>query len=235
MINIYCDESCHLEHDTAIAMLMGAISCPASEKNRIYSEIRKIKKAHGLSTWAEIKWTGVSSSKQHYYLDLIDYFLGEPSLSFRSVVVRNKKNLNHEKYNQGSHDLWYYKTYYYLLDAIVSYDNKYKIFIDIKDTRGGPKVSKLHEVLCNNIYDFKKEVIKGIYQIKSHESEILQIADLLTGAINYYHNNHYNKPNSSRAKNAVLNKLFEEYNSAIRFGTSRGAKKMDIFLWDLTR
>lgn len=63
MINIYCDESCHLEHDKAKAMLLGAISCSESEKSRIYSEIRAIKERHSLSTWNEIKWTSVSPSK----------------------------------------------------------------------------------------------------------------------------------------------------------------------------
>lgn len=61
---IYCDESCHLEHDNAKAMLLGAITCPAEEKIRICAEIRAIKKRHGLSTWSEIKWTGVSPSKE---------------------------------------------------------------------------------------------------------------------------------------------------------------------------
>lgn len=235
MVNIYCDESNHLEHDNAFAMLMGAMSCPASEKVRIYNNIRSIKKKHGLSSWAEIKWTGVSNSKLEYYLDLIDYFIKEDSLSFRVVIIRNKQNLNHKKYNFGSHDLWYYKTYYYLLDAIVDYSGKYKIFIDIKDTKGGPKVKKLRDVLCNKMYDFNQDVILGINQIKSNESEILQLTDLIMGCIGYYHNNHYNADGSNVAKNAVLSRLLDEYGSAIRNGTSRGAKKMDVFLWDLMR
>lgn len=71
----------------------------------------------------------------------------------------NKSNLNHEKYNQGSHDLWYYKAYFYLLDAMIGYSEEYRIFIDIKDTCGGTKVKKLQEVLCNNKYDFKHEIL----------------------------------------------------------------------------
>ena len=233
MINIYCDESCHLEHDNAKAILMGAITCPTDEKDRIYGEIRKIKESHNLSSWAEIKWTGVSKSKLQLYLDLIDYFVQESSLSFRAVVVKNKENLNHAKFNGGSHDLWYYKTYYYLLDAIVGYHHEYKIMIDIKDTRGGPRVKKLREVLCNNMYDFKQDVIKGIYQIQSHESEIMQLADLLVGAIGFYHNGHYDNPASSAAKKAVVDKLFSYYQNQITNGTYRGTKKMDIFLWKL--
>ena len=235
MINIYCDESCHLEHDSAKAMLLGAISCPASEKQRIYEEIRAIKMRHGLSSWAEIKWTGVSNSKCQMYLDLIDYFKNNDALSFRAVVAKNKGNLNHERFNNGSHDLWYYKAYYYLLDPIVSYNDEYKIMIDIKDTRGGPKVKKLREVLCNNMYDFKGEVIKGIYQIQSHESEIMQLTDLIVGAIGFYHNGHYSNPNANKAKRAVVDQLFTDYRRHIICGTLRGAEKMDVFVWKLVK
>lgn len=235
MINIYCDESCHLEHDKANAMLMGAISCPATEKNRVNSEIRAIKEKHGLSSWSEIKWTGVSPSKLDFYLELIDYFLSETCLSFRAVVVKNKSNLDHTKYNQGSHDLWYYKTYYYLLDAMIGYSEEYRVFIDIKDSCGGPKTKKLQEVLCNNKYDFKHEVIKDIQQIKSNESEILQLTDLIMGAIGFYHNGLYSKLDSSVAKKAIVEKLFVKYKSAIVDGTRRNASKMNIFLWNLSR
>ena len=89
MINIYCDESCHLEHDKAKAMLLGAISCSESEKSRIYSEIRAIKERHSLSTWNEIKWTSVSPSKLSFYIEIIDYFINEPALSFRAVVAKD--------------------------------------------------------------------------------------------------------------------------------------------------
>lgn len=235
MTNIYCDESCHLEHDSAKAMLMGAMSCIESQKKRINSEIRAIKVKHGLSSWTEIKWTSVSKSKLDFYIELIEYFMSERDLNFRAVVVKNKSNLNHDKYNQGSHDLWYYKTYFYLIDAMIGYSCEYRIFIDIKDTCGGRKVSKLQEVLCNNKYDFKHEVIKNINQIRSNESEILQLTDLIMGAIGFYHNGHYKKENSSSAKKAIVDKLFERYRNAIVYGTVRGSNKMDIFLWKLER
>lgn len=235
MINIYCDESCHLEHDSAHAMIMGAISCPVEKRKRVYDDIRNIKKKHGLSSWTEIKWTGVSPSKIGLYQELLEYFYNEDALAFRAVVLKDKENLDHAKYNQGSHDLWYYKTYFYLLDAMVDYSEEYRIFVDIKDTCGGPRVKKLHNVLCNNQYDFKHEVIKEIVQIKSHESEILQLTDFIMGAIGYYHNGHYHSSGSSTAKNSIVDSLIEKYGSAIKFGTRRGEKKFDVFLWRLTK
>ena len=50
---------------------------------------------------------------------------------------------------------------------MIAPSNEYRIFIDIKDTKGGPKVKKLHEVLCNYRYDFKHKVIRDIKQINS--------------------------------------------------------------------
>ena len=78
-------------------------------------------------------------------------------------------------------------------------------------------------------------VIKGIFQIRSHESEILQLTDLIMGAIGYYHNGHYQMPTSSKAKNSVVKALMDYYGRAISNGTSRGAPKIDVFLWNLVR
>ena len=44
--------------------------------------------------------------------------------------------------------------YFDMLKIILDPNARYRIYIDIKDTRGGAKIAKLHEVLCNNIYDF---------------------------------------------------------------------------------
>ena len=46
MYNIYCDESCHLEHDRLPIMALGAIWCPESEHIRLGQEIAKIKDRH---------------------------------------------------------------------------------------------------------------------------------------------------------------------------------------------
>jgi hypothetical protein len=231
--NIYCDESCHLENDDAQAMLLGAMSCSARDKDRIYKTIRDIKVKYGLSSRCEIKWTGVSPSKLAFYLELIDTFYEEKYLSFRAVVIKNKTSLNHEKYNNGDHDVWYNKAYYYLLDPFIQIGDRYNVFIDVKDTCGGPRISMLKNVLSNKRHDFNQDIIKGIYQIRSHESEILQLTDLIIGAVGYYHNGRYGASGSSNAKNEVLNRLLEYYGKRIVDGSARGTEKVDIFLWEL--
>lgn len=228
--NIYCDESCHLEKDLSNSMVLGAMWCPQALRKEIYDDIRRIKIAHGLDSRFEIKWTKVSASKARFYLDLINYFFNKNQLSYRCVVATGKKQLNHELFNKGDYGLWYYKMYFCLLDPLISPDNEYRIFIDIKDTKGGPKVAKLKEVLCNNIYDFNQEVITDIRQINSKESDILQLADLLNGAMTYYHRGLYLNGINKGKKN-IIDSLFGKHNVNISRTTSRYEPKFNIFIW----
>lgn len=208
--NIYCDESCHLQYDKSNVMVLGAVKCQESFKKNVFKNIRDIKVKHGLSSWFEIKWTKVSIAKIDFYLDIIEYFFSEPALSYRGVVATNKNKLDHFLFNCGNYNTWYYKMYFLLLAPILDPVGEYRIFIDIKDTQGGPKIKKLHEVLCNNMYDFKREVIKDVKQIRSHESEVLQIADLFNGALSYIHRGLYNLPGSNKGKNVVIEYLREK-------------------------
>lgn len=228
MYNIYCDESCHLEHDSSNIMLMGAMYCEEEYKKDIFQHIRKIKEKYGLSSWFEIKWTKVSMTKLEFYKELIDYFFENKNLFFRVVVAHDKDKLDNRKYNNGSFDLWYYKIYYLLLDTIIYPIEEYRVFIDIKDTNGGPKIEKLHKVLCNNIYDFKCEVIKDIKQVNSKESEILQLTDLLMGAVGYFNRGLVDKKNG---KEKIIKYILEKYNMDFSETTLKSEKKFNIFHW----
>ena len=86
--NIYCDESCHLEHDRQPIMVIGAIWCPKDATRQISAEIREITIRH--QTEGELKWTRVSHSREDYFLELVDYFFRTPALNFRCLLVDDK-------------------------------------------------------------------------------------------------------------------------------------------------
>jgi len=183
--NIYCDESCHLENDHQVAMVLGAVWCPLDKTREIAVRIRDIKRKHTLSHAFEIKWTKVSPAKTQFYLDVLDYFFDDDDLHFRALIVPDKSKLDHSAFPGQDHDVWYYKMYFDMLKAILEPTDRYRIYLDIKDTRGGAKVRKLHDVLCNNLYDFSREIVERVQLVHSHEIEQLQLADLLLGAISY--------------------------------------------------
>lgn len=227
--NIYCDESCHLKNDNSTVMILGAITCPSDRKSKIFDEIREIKLKYKLDSRFEIKWTKVSYSKIDFYLELLNYIVNNEDLQYRGLVATGKEKLNHDVYNMGDPDLWYYKMYFLMLDPIVNPTNEYKILVDIKDTNGGKRVEKLREVLCNNKYDFRKEVIKHIVQINSKESEILQLTDLINGALGYYHRKLFQLENANRGKIEFVNKLKNIYN--LNVNSCRCETKFNLFIW----
>ncbi|WP_127575243.1 DUF3800 domain-containing protein [Paenibacillus barengoltzii] len=234
MFNIYCDESCHLENDSSDVMVLGAITCPSEKKKQVFSDIRHIKEQHGISSWTELKWTKISPAKLTVYLALVNYFFENKDLQFRAIVAKEKSLLDHSIYNDGDYNTWYYKIYYRLLEPITR-KGQYRIFLDIKDTCGGKKVRKLQEVLANSKYDFSNEIIKDIKQIRSHESELMQITDIFIGALSYYHRNLFYKEGSSAAKNILIDHIHDLYPVEFNRSSALSEKKFNIFIWNPRR
>lgn len=226
IFNIYCDESCHLENDNQKAMTLGAFYCPLSKRVDISKRLTEIKLKHKLTSNFEIKWSKISNGKIRFYLDIIDYFFDDDDCHFRGLVIPNKALINHEKYSQ-THDDWYYKMYFNLLKTILSPRSEYNIFIDIKDTLGNEKVNKLHDVLCNNIYDFKHNIIKQVKRIQSHESILLQISDLLIGALSYMHRG----LQGNQAKISIIDRIKERSKYSLEKSTLLQEDKFNLLIW----
>ena len=226
--NVYCDESCHLENDHQSVMLLGGVWCLKSDAKQLAQEIHKIKMKY--CARGELKWTKVSKSKQAFYFALLDYFFKTTQLHFRCLVVHDKSKLDHDYFNQGSHDTFYYKMYYSMLKAVLSPQNKYHIYLDIKDNRSQNKVNLLKDVLCNNFYDFTRQMIKKIQHIHSYESELMQLADLLIGAVSY-RNRHLSE---SQAKLSIINYIEREISHSLLSSTPLCEEKFNLFIFSPT-
>ena len=95
-LNIYCDESCHLEHDGIKPMLLGCVWCEEQKKDTIFKRLRGIKEKYGLKPTCELKWNAVSQAKLAYYQEVMDFFFDNSDLHFRVLVVPDKSVLHHD-------------------------------------------------------------------------------------------------------------------------------------------
>lgn len=227
VINVYCDESCHLQNDKEKVMVLGAVWCPLDKTKEVSIRIREIKQKHALSSHFEVKWVKVSPAKTDFYLDLIDYFFDNENLHFRALIVPNKTLLRHDAFPDQNHDNWYYKMYFDMLKAILRPHNCYRIYLDLKDTRGAEKVKKLHEVLCNNMYDFSREIIERLQLVHSNEIEQLQLADLLIGAISYVNR----ELQSNAGKTAIIDRIRKRSGYSLTKTTLLREEKINLFRW----
>ncbi len=223
--NVYCDESCHLEHDGQPIMTLGAVWCPLDKIHEIAFRIREIKSKHGIPRDYEVKWERVSPAKLQFYLDLVDYFFDDDDLHFRAYVAK-KEGLKHLEFGQ-THDEWYFKMYFQMLSFLFDPECKYRIYLDIKDSRSAAKVSKLHDVLCNNMHDFDKQIIDRVQTVSSKEVAQVQLADLLIGAVGYANR----KLDSSRAKLEIVARIKQRSRYTLTGNTLMRAQKINIFHW----
>jgi len=227
LFNIYCDESCHLENDRQKAMVLGAVWCPLDKRREIAVRLRELKRKYGLPVSFEVKWTKVSPAKQRFYLDLIHYFFDEDDLHFRALIIPDKAKLRHDLFPGQDHDTWYYKMYFDMLKAILRPNARYHIYLDIKDTRGAEKVAKLHDVLCNNMYDFSRQVIERLQLVHSHEIEQLQLTDLLVGAIGYLNR----ELQGNAGKMAIIQRIQKRSGYSLTRTTLLREEKVNLFFW----
>lgn len=224
--NLYCDESCHLEHDGHQTMVLGSIWTDVTETEEATQRIKEIKKKHGIKPEQEVKWTKVSPSNLKLYLDLVDYFFDNANLHFRGLVVPDKANLDHKAFQQ-SHDDWYYKMYFLLLTAILKRDNHYNIYLDIKDTLGGRRIKKLEDVLANDKYDFERQMVKRIQLVRSHEVQLIQLADIFIGALMYKHRSEM----SSTAKKSIVERIENRSGFSLTKSTLPTEDRFNLFMW----
>ncbi len=172
--NIYCDESTHLISDGFPYMILGYVSVAYPQIKKAKEYIKAIKEKHNYN--GELKWTNVHTATFQMYKELLEFFF-MTDLSFRAVVV-DKSQIDQSREDYTFND-FYFRMYYQLLNANTRYENDYNVYLDIKDTCSGAKLSKLKDILKWN------SSIRNFQYVRSHESSLLQLADVLMGAVNY--------------------------------------------------
>lgn len=172
--NLYCDESTHLIHDGHPYMLLSYISIAYPQIRLAKEEIKTIKRKFNYTE--ELKWTNVHSATYKVYAELVDWFFMN-DLEFRTVVV-DKSQIDEQRADYSFND-FYFRMYFQLLHTKVDFQNRYNVFLDIKDTCSGEKLEKLKKIMSYN------SSIGTLQFIPSRESVFIQLADVLMGAINY--------------------------------------------------
>lgn len=226
MFSVYCDESCHTWNDGNEKMAIACVWCPTERVREINDHIRDIKHRYGIGS--EMKWVKLSEARKDAYLALVDYFFACEDLHFRILIVDNKDAISHDTFNQ-THDEWYYKVYWRMLLTIIDPTKLYNIYIDIKDTKSKSKIAKLHRVLSNSLFDFSNSCIRKLQTIRSHEVEIMQLTDILMGAMLY----HRRGLDKVRAKIEIIDFIRRETGYSLDKSTLYRESKFNIFYMTL--
>lgn len=223
--NVYCDESCHLVSNDSKYMLIGAVYCPKSKVKKVNEYIEHLKENYNISNKIELKWNKIDKKTEKLYLDIINYFFNNDDLKFRVIVI-DKTKLDHEKYNQTENE-FYHKTYYEMLKYIIIPGNSYNIYPDIKDTNSYYYHQVMLDYLRIKMQDTNKKTIKKVQPIRSYEAPILQINDVLIGALSY----HYRNLSKNSVKLNIINEIKKLYQNDFDTSSYYSNTKFNIFIW----
>ena len=217
--NLYCDESTHLIHDGHPYMLLSYISIAYPQIRLAKEEIKAIKRKFNYTE--ELKWTNVHSATYKVYAELVDWFFMN-DLEFRAVVV-DKSQIDEKRADYSFND-FYFRMYFQLLHTKVDFQNRYNVFLDIKDTCSGEKLEKMKKIMSYN------SSIGTLQFIPSRESVFIQLADVLMGAINY--NLRIQKGDVKGnviAKLKLIEKIKRHSNNTKKTTTTMSRNKLNMF------
>ncbi|MDX2080316.1 MAG: DUF3800 domain-containing protein [Terrimicrobiaceae bacterium] len=223
VLHLFCDESRHLPHDREAFMLLGLISCPADKARTYHLELRAIGREHGLTDDYEMKWTHVRPGKLPFYQAVLSWFLTKEDLFFRALLLPDKNEV-FQRLPDDSQDMAYYRLYAQLLGSAFTDNAKHRAFLDMKDTRGGKKLQELESLLRLQIDDLNSKKILGLQQMQSHEARLLQLADVLLGAVGAAHSGSA----LPTAKQALVNQLADAIGSPLSWDTAAYSSKFAI-------
>lgn len=223
VLHLYCDESRHLPHDREPFMLIGLVSCPADKVRAYHLELRALCREHGLTDDYEMKWTHVRPGKLPFYQAVLAWFIAKEDVAFRALLLPDKAKV-FERLPDDSQDMAYYRLYSQLLRAAMEPECSYRAFLDQKDTRGGEKVRELENLMRLHTADGAEKTVLGLQQMQSHEARLLQLADLLLGAVGAAHGD----APLSAAKQKLITQLVDGIGCPLKWDTGQFSRKLAV-------
>jgi hypothetical protein len=228
-IRIYSDES---RHKNERFMLLGGIWI--EEKNVSYatSQIKKLRNYKGyknssgkhIDFLGEFKWQKVSNKYFHVYKELVDIFfewINKDTARFCCMLI-DRQNPVIQKENNIDED-GYFKLLYQLYFHNSKIPAIYKIFPDsISNSTVKVNLPKLDLSLDSSFRNKfipllnpkdevpKKGFVNNITPIDSKSNDLIQVVDVIIGAIGYLQNSLFRKKRAKVDKVKLMKYIFEK-------------------------
>jgi hypothetical protein len=226
--DVYCDESYPdlftSNNPKGFYLVIGGVWVRRESRAEFKREIHLLRDTHRIG--GEFKWIKVSPSKLAFYIDLINWFFDkQDEIIFRCIAVRHDQ-VDLIKYHESDAELGFYKFYYQMLHHWITDFNNYSIFCDYKSNRSRNRLHILKKCLIHSNISSR---IENVQAIRSKESVLIQLVDVLTGIASA-------SLNRSIRKGSAKSKLVDEVEKRLsrKIGhTVRDEKKFNVFVINL--
>lgn len=217
MLAIYVDESCADGRNRYL--IHGALFLRGSLIEPLRQRIAETVEASRIPD--EIKWSGINRAKRSreeavvaHYFDGVSIDQPATGHRFQSLIV-DQHRLDVSGYHEGDRDRCFYKCLYQLLvkriaafsqageDVHIVLDQRTTLRYNLRDLHGS-----LNNALVRDLQE-RAPVVRTVTFRDSRTCRLLQLSDLLTGAVGFHQNGRHLRADSSEHKVAVSSLIAE--------------------------
>lgn len=210
LYNIYCDES---RQCADRFMILGGIIIPAAAINTFNQTMAAYRQMTGMH--AELKWSKVTNQKYKEYQTFVDHFfalVNTNTIHFKAMML-DTHHLDHRRFSRGDYEVGFYKFYYQLLlhkfgKVYCTHKKPCRFIVHLDERKSSYQLSELKTILNNGMarnFKIADRPFHSIEPIDSKQSEVLQICDIILGAIGFQKNGYHLLAGTRKAKKDLAN------------------------------
>lgn len=207
-------------------MVIGGIWCPRSLESDVRAKLAEVRRLNNL--YKEVKWGKVSSAYLAKYEEFVDVFFEFPALMFNCIVV-DRTIIDYRRYHNNNRRVAFSKFYYQLLSRKTLPNHFYWIFPDHQADRESDPLPNLKDIVNN--YHQREHGCSPIRQIEPRSSateDLIQLADLFTGAVQAAWNQKISRPAKLQLCNLIARRAGWR---SLRRATGVGVRPVNIWCW----
>jgi hypothetical protein len=208
MREVFVDESSQSGHQF---MVLGALVVPGKSTSECEAAVMAVLDLH--HTFGEMKWTKVSRAKLNVYRDLIACHFNlvrEHGVEFHALIL-DCHQLDHRGYNHGDPELGFNKFLNKLLHVRVGRrfgsNERIVVHMDSRNSNHLPgELERFLNIAAQRDYvEPHRFPFARVAYRDSKNSRLIQLCDLLAGAVAWHKNDHDARDGASPAKTDLAN------------------------------
>lgn len=232
--HVYCDES----GTTGRFLVYGGIIAPEENVTEICAVLARWRQKHAMRR--EMKWTKVSRAKLPQYENFVDgffYYAAQDKMHFNCVVF-DTHDPGYRRFYRENKAVGFYKLYYqFLLHRFGSYalsdDTRLVVFLDEFSDLTATRRDTMKIILNRGIrlrWGRESDVVESVESMVSHRNDLLQMADVLMGAVGYQFNGLHRAKGASAARRELAAYIARK--AGLRFlSLGTAPKRGDFSIW----
>jgi hypothetical protein len=177
-------------------MVLGGIIIPSENVDQFNKTMKQFRIEQKM--FSELKWSKVTNQKLSEYKRFVEYFFAlnnTDKLHFHSIIIDNHQ-INYKKFSKGDKEAGFYKFYYQLL--LHCFGKRYcregkndRFIVNLDQRTSSYSLNTLRIILNRGMkkkFSIDSSPFVSIEPRDSKQSELIQINDIIVGAIGFQKN-----------------------------------------------